>query len=229
MAVGRRVSASNQVAVRGSGARRGRRGRQPYSWLGVGALTVGVGIALAPGCGVAHADGVGAGGSSAADSRVGDSSGVTRATLGGSRGERGGGPRHLRPVAVTSSRAVAVPKPVAAVRRAAGSAQRAGNAGARAAFAAVPPGPPVAAVTGVPVGQQITVAVNTTFNALFTQLGGVPANPISGLLEGALVLVRRTVFGLVPTGVSATLNGSALEISVDPGSTAYFRQDGASL
>ena len=115
------------------------------------------------------------------------------------------------------------------MRRAAGSAQRVGNAGARAAFAAVPPGPPVAAVTGVPVGQQITVAVNTTFNTLFTQLGGVPANPISGLLEGALVLVRRTVFGLVPTGVSATLNGSALEITVDPGSTAYFRQDGASL
>lgn len=84
-------------------------------------------------------------------------------------------------------------------------------------------------MTGVPVGQQISEAVNTTFNALFTQLGGAPANPISGLLEGALVLVRRTVFGLVPTGVSATLNGSALEITVDPGSTAYFRQDGASL
>jgi hypothetical protein len=62
MAVGRRENASNQVAVRGSGARRGRRGRQPYSWLGVGALTVGVGIALVPGCGVAHADAAGAGG-----------------------------------------------------------------------------------------------------------------------------------------------------------------------
>jgi len=90
----------------------------------------------------------------------------------------------------------------------------------------------VAAVTGVQagaIGQQITVAVNTAFNALFTGLGGVPANPISGLLEGALVLVRRTVFGLVPTGVSATLNGSTLAITVDPGSTAYFRQDGSSL
>ena len=91
---------------------------------------------------------------------------------------------------------------------------------------------PVAAVTAVPVGaigQQVTVAVNTAFNELFTRLGGVPANPISGVLEGALVLVRRTVFGLVPTGVTATLNGSTLAINVDPGSVAYFRQNGSSL
>ena len=88
--------------------------------------------------------------------------------------------------------------------------------------------------TGLPVGagaigQQITIAVNTAFNALFNELGGFPASPISGLLEGALVLVRRTVFGLVPTGVTATLSGSTLAITVDPGSTAYFRKNGASL
>lgn len=89
-------------------------------------------------------------------------------------------------------------------------------------------------VTAVParagsIGQQITVAVNTAFTTLFTGLGGLPGNPISGLLEGALVLVRRTVFGLVPTGVTAAVNGTTLVINVDPGSTAYFRQNGTSL
>jgi parallel beta-helix repeat protein len=79
------------------------------------------------------------------------------------------------------------------------------------------------------IGQQITVAVNTAFNTLFTGLGGLPGNPISGLLEGALVLVRRTVFGLVPTGVTAAVDGTTLVINVDPGSTAYFRQNGTSL
>ena len=204
----------------------GRRVRQPYSWLGVGALTVGVGIALAPGCGVAHADGVGAGASSAADSRVGPSPGARRTATGGSRGDRGSEmSRHVRPPAVPVSRA-------AAVRRAAVSAHGAEKTSARVAFAATPPARPVAAVTGVQagsIGQQITVAVNTTFNAVFTELGRVPANPISGLLEGALVLVRRTVFGLVPTGVTASLDGSTLVITVDPGSTAYFRQNDTSL
>ena len=120
----------------------------------------------------------------------------------------------------------------AVVRRTAVGVHGAGNASARVPFAAVRPARPAAAVTGVQagaIGQQITVAVNTTFNTVFTELGRFPANPISGLLEGALVVVRRTVFGLVPTGVTATLNGSTLAITVDPGSTAYFRQDGLSL
>ena len=93
---------------------------------------------------------------------------------------------------------------------------------------------PAAAVAGVPaavgsIGQQITVAVNTTFNALFSQFPGSAANPVLGLAEGALVVLRRTVFGLVPTGVTASLDGSTLVIKVDPGSTAYFRQNGTSL
>ena len=113
----------------------------------------------------------------------------------------------------------------------AGINQAAGNARARVVFAAPPS---AAAVTGVQaragsIDHQITVAVNTAFNSLFNELGGSPGNPISGLLEGALVLVRRTVFGLVPTGVAATLNGSTLAINVDPGSVAYFRKDGTNL
>jgi parallel beta-helix repeat protein len=119
------------------------------------------------------------------------------------------------------------------MRRASGITRDAGNVSARAASAA-PSSTAARAATGQSVragaiGQQITVAVNTTFNTLFTELGGVRANPISGLLEGALVLVRRTVFGLVPSGVTATVSGSTLMINVDSGSTAYFRQTGGSL
>jgi len=248
----------------------GRRNRRPYSWLGVGALTVGVGIALAPG---AHADGAG---SSTADARVSDSSVATRTTPDGSRVDRGVGPRRPRPAAVTGSRVSVVigggaggsrsgtarpaagPKPAAVVRRVAGINQAAGNARARVLFAAAPPVaavggvsvvatgigthgaptvltmPAAAAATGAQVragsiGQQITVAVNTAFNTLFNQLGGFPGNPISGLLEGALVLIRRTVFGWVPTGVTATVSGSTLVINVGSGSVAYFRQDGTNL
>jgi hypothetical protein len=42
---------------RGKGAKRNAsRSREPYSWLGAGALTLGVGAALASGSGLAHAD-----------------------------------------------------------------------------------------------------------------------------------------------------------------------------
>jgi hypothetical protein len=123
------------------------------------------------------------------------------------------------------------PVSVAAMGEIPATAAGIGNDGARTASTT-----PASALTatGLPVGagaigQQITIAVNTAFNALFNELGGFPASPISGLLEGALVLVRRTVFGLVPTGVTATLSGSTLAITVDPGSTAYFRKNGASL
>ena len=81
------MSVKSRVSAR---ARAGRARRKPYSWLGVGALTVGVGLALTPGCGVAHADGAGAGGSSAADPRLGP---AVTAVAGGVRRYR---PRRLR-------------------------------------------------------------------------------------------------------------------------------------
>lgn len=46
---------------RGAGQRRVAVPRQPYGWLGVGALTLGVGAALAGGSGIAHAQGPGSG------------------------------------------------------------------------------------------------------------------------------------------------------------------------
>jgi hypothetical protein len=46
------------VGTTGTGVHRAKRGRriEPYSWLGAGALTLGVGAALAGGSGIAHAD-----------------------------------------------------------------------------------------------------------------------------------------------------------------------------
>ncbi|TDO15140.1 aryl-phospho-beta-D-glucosidase BglC (GH1 family) [Mycobacterium sp. BK086] len=53
---------------------RHRQRRQPYGWLGVGALSLGVGAALASGSGVAHADTAAGGGTSPSASPSGDTS-----------------------------------------------------------------------------------------------------------------------------------------------------------
>jgi hypothetical protein len=67
-------------------AKRSARRRQPFAWLGAGALTVGVGVALA-GAGVAHADDAAAPGDSAtsvtASPTAGNSRGATVRTVGG--------------------------------------------------------------------------------------------------------------------------------------------------
>lgn len=87
-------------------------------------------------------------------------------------------------------------------------------------------GPTAATAASAPagnLGQGITTAVNQLFNSAFDLLSTFPGGPLSGFLEGALVLVRRTLFGLVPTGVSASQVGNALTIAVNTGSVAYFR------
>lgn len=76
------------------------------------------------------------------------------------------------------------------------------------------------------IGQAITTAVNHLFNSTFDMLSTLPAGPFSNLLEGALVLVRRSLF-LIPTGVTAQQVGNALTIRVNTGSVAYVRQDGS--
>ncbi len=66
------------------------------------------------------------------------------------------------------------------------------------------------------------------FNSAFTWLSGFPASPISDLLGGALVLIRRSLF-LVPEGVTASMVGTSLTVNVNTGSVAYLRQDGSSV
>ncbi len=67
------------AAANHDGTKRGarhRRRKQPYSWLGVGALSLGVGAALATGSGIAHADTSSDGGASATNGQ-GDGSSPT--------------------------------------------------------------------------------------------------------------------------------------------------------
>ncbi|AQT80206.1 hypothetical protein B1R94_14450 [Mycolicibacterium litorale] len=84
-------------------------------------------------------------------------------------------------------------------------------------------------LTAPTIEQGITTAINHLFNSAFNWLSGFPANPISDFVEGALVLIRRTLFSAVPTGVSATQTGTSLTIAVNTGSVAYFRNTGTTL
>ena len=70
--------------------------------------------------------------------------------------------------------------------------------------------------------------VNHLFNSTFDWLSEFPGGPISDLMAGALVLVRRTLF-FVPEGVTASQTTNGLTVSVNTGSVAYFRQDGTSV
>ncbi|WP_102806569.1 right-handed parallel beta-helix repeat-containing protein [Mycobacterium sp. ENV421] len=78
------------------------------------------------------------------------------------------------------------------------------------------------------IAQGITVAVNHVFNSAFTWLSTFGPNPISDLVAGALVLIRRTLF-LVPEGVTASQVGTALTVAVNTGSAVYLRQTGSTL
>ncbi|TGD88110.1 right-handed parallel beta-helix repeat-containing protein [Mycolicibacterium sp. CH28] len=104
------------------------------------------------------------------------------------------------------------------------------------------PATPTASVTsgGVPcascwgltaptIEQGIVTAINHLFNNAFNWLSGFPANPISDFVEGSLVLIRRSLLGIVPTGVSATQTGNSLTIAVNTGSVAYFRNTGSTI
>ncbi|WP_163789150.1 right-handed parallel beta-helix repeat-containing protein [Mycolicibacterium aichiense] len=70
--------------------------------------------------------------------------------------------------------------------------------------------------------------VNHVFNSAFDVVGGLPGGPLSDVLGGALVLVRRSLF-FVPEGVSVAQTNSSLVVSVNSGSVAYIRQVGSSV
>ena len=89
------------------------------------------------------------------------------------------------------------------------------------------PSASAAAVMTAPAGR-IASAVNGWFNSAFDLLWRFPSGPLTNLMEGALALIRRSLF-FVPTGVNATQAGTELSIAVNAGSVAYFRQDGATL
>lgn len=84
-------------------------------------------------------------------------------------------------------------------------------------------------LTAPTIGQGIVTTINHLFNDAFTWLSVFPTNPLSNVIEGGLLLVRRSLFGFASTGVSATQSGTSLTVSVNTGSVAYFRTTGTTL
>lgn len=123
-------------------------------------------------------------------------------------------PTDVRPSAVAAA-VVAVPAP-----RAAGvAAATAGPSGCSVCWGAQAP----------TLGQAVSTVVNHMFNSTFDWLSAaLPGGVFSDLVTGALVLVRRSLF-FVPEGVTASQTTTGLTVTVNTGSTAYFRQDGTSL
>ncbi len=84
-------------------------------------------------------------------------------------------------------------------------------------------------MTAPTIGQGIATAINHVFNSAFDLLSTFPAGPISNVIEGGLLLIRRTLFGGIGTGVTATQSGDSLTVSVNTGSVAYFQTNGTTL
>lgn len=128
----------------------------------------------------------------------------------------------LRTVVVTptvippASAVAAHPRPPAST--AVPTASASGNAGCAACWGRQAP----------TIGTSVNTVINHAFNSTFDWLSTLPGGPVTNLLEGSLVLVRRSLF-LSPEGVTATQTGTSLTIAVNTGSVAYFRQDGTSL
>ncbi len=123
-------------------------------------------------------------------------------------------------VSATTQTVAAAPRATAATGSSAApvASAAAGNAACSACWGAEAP----------TFGQTLSTVVNHLFNSTFDLLSTLPGGPISDLMTGALVLVRRSMF-FVPEGVTASQTTSGLSIAVNTGSTAYFRQDGTSL
>jgi hypothetical protein len=79
------------------------------------------------------------------------------------------------------------------------------------AAAAVPasiaslPAPRARTAAGTDLLVQVNAAVTDWFNASANWLAGLPANPVTEFLEGALLLVRRSLFNQVPTTAPAQI------------------------
>lgn len=75
------------------------------------------------------------------------------------------------------------------------------------------------------IGQAVTTAVNHLFNTAFDWISTWPATPISDLVAGALLLVRRSMI-FIPSGVESSLSVTGkLDVTVNSGSVAYVREN----
>jgi hypothetical protein len=209
--------------VKTSGAQRNTFLRQPYAWLGAGAL--GVGLALA-GAGTAHADDAvsdAASTAAASSTRAQGNAAAGAAAKSTSRSpvatSRPAGPRdsvkdgagkraltaaNRSTLAVTPRVRSAVPVSAAAsatavVQSEAGdrplgrTVVRAAAARAAAAQAAVTP------------AEAINAAVVDWFDSTSASLATLPRGPLNELASGALMLVRRSLFNQLPSASPAQL------------------------
>ena len=84
------------------------------------------------------------------------------------------------------------------------------------------PTPRAMTAAGTDLLVQANAAVTNWFDSSANWLGGLPANPVSELLEGALLLVRRSLFNQVPTSapvqIKTLVNGQIVGTinAVDP-------------
>ena len=67
------------------------------------------------------------------------------------------------------------------------------------------PVPRARTAAGTDLLVQVNAAVTDWFNASANWLAGLPANPVTEFLEGALLLVRRSLFNQVPTTAPAQI------------------------
>lgn len=163
-----------QSAIRRTNGRHrvSRRRREPFVWLGAGAITLGVGAALASGSGIAHADGTAPKSPTQSSSANSPASSVGGRSTSAHRSSETGVGGTLRPR----------PRPAAATE----------------AATARPTGGPGSAVTHLPSAPGVamtrlsaTARTVPTTPAVAAATPTAAANPVVGLLSGAL-----SVFGL---------------------------------
>ncbi len=95
-----------------------------------------------------------------------------------------------------------------------------GDAGIRPSDAGIPRASP-ASIRSEPIPQQLNTAVVRVLDAVSEMLSGLPAGPVTDVLTGALLLIRRSLFDQAPTAVSTHQLTSALQteglvIATDP-------------
>ena len=209
--------------VKTSGAQRNTFLRQPYAWLGAGAL--GVGLALA-GAGTAHADDAvsdAASTAAASSTRAQGNAAAGAAAKSTPRSpvatSRPAGPRdsvkdgagkraltaaNRSTLAVTPRVRSAVPVPAAATATAVVQSEAGdrplGRTVVRAAAARA-----AAAQAAVTPAEAINAAVVDWFDSTSASLATLPRGPLNELASGALLLVRRSLFNQLPSASPAQL------------------------
>lgn len=188
----------------------GRRGGRPYSWLGAGAVTVGIGAALAGGTAIAHADSDSGGRtapSAHAADRTANSGNASRPNRSSRAATTHRGPRK----AAAAADSTAIPRRTAA------------RVAIRPQASATQPDPqPEPIDTDEPIGpirtagvavatavQRVDAAIYGTLDATSNWLSKLPATPVTGLIDGTLLMLRRNFFNQVPTVNPAQLTGQS--------------------